>query len=200
VSEPAFALAWEQQAAVVGAYRWTCERLFALCGTWSTSAAAPEVAVLLAALSTRSGWHASMWAERLPVRDGIDPEELSAPLGSSGSLLGDLGSDEGPPAPSAEADAWRMGGLLVVLRRLATTYEAHRRRAVTVSEGPVIEVLDVVLAHLGEDVERCADCLAALEPPVRGLADARRDALDATAPPAPSGGLFVLAATALSGR
>ena len=48
--------------------------------------------------SARHGWHAELWADRLPVLDGVDPEALTRPPSPAAeALFGALaGSDDGP--------------------------------------------------------------------------------------------------------
>jgi hypothetical protein len=179
VDDPRVALAWEQQAALVGAYRWLAEQLFERSGAWSTQAADPPVALRLADLSARMGLQAWFWAERLPRRDGVDADSFVAPLGLMAALVRALDGGGGPA--SRDADAHRLGGLTVVLDRLVRTYERHRVRAVPVSEGPVIEVLDLVTPQVRQDVEACRALLAA-PPDRRALAEGAIAGIEALVP------------------
>ena len=79
----------DELAALVGAYCWVERRIFQIAGAWACSPddapAAPgdrahdELRVWCAALSRRHGSLAGCWAERLPVRAGVDPDGLVAP-------------------------------------------------------------------------------------------------------------------------
>ncbi len=142
---PSAVVAWrtiEELAALVGAYTWLERRLFELTGGWAAGgadhdgpeAAAAECRVWCAAASRRHGALAGRWAERLPVRAGVDATSLVVP-------------PDGPLAPSLEelavAEALPGFGLLVgtVLPWLGGVYTAHLERASPVSEAPVMEIL-----------------------------------------------------------
>jgi hypothetical protein len=141
------ASSWEQQARIVGGYRWIEHRLFELTGAWSTTSAEPEVALHLASASMHHAQHSQWWAERLPVRDGVDPEALSVPYGPLAGPLIDWVVDDGDAEPpSLASDVERLARLYsVFVPRLYATYRVHRSHAVAVSEQPVIDVLDLVL-------------------------------------------------------
>jgi hypothetical protein len=137
-----------QLADLVGAYCWTEHRLFTLMGAWAVEpaaeaggasvAATAERAVFLAAASLRHGALAEAWRDRLPVRAGVERSGfVVAPGGSAGPLSAALDS------LAAEPEPWRrLAGLtMVVLPRLASSYEEHLRVARAVSEGPVLMVL-----------------------------------------------------------
>lgn len=143
------ALTLHQAAELVGAYRWTEERLFALTGRWSTDAGmAPEAQVHLYEASSQHAWHADLWTDRLPALDGFDRDAVTRPSGPVlGPLLGALEAERAAPG--------RLAGLSrVVLPELAAVYRGHLRRAVPVTDGPVIRTLHLVLADL--DAEETA--------------------------------------------
>lgn len=151
-------LTLHQAAALVGTYRWTEERLFALTGRWSGEAAmSPVVQVHFFEASRRHARHAEEWAERLPVVAGIDPLELTRPAGAAGPLLAALEAEE---AAAARVTGW----CRIVLPALATTYRRHLARAVPVADNPVIRVLRAVLADVHEDVEAGEGLLRDLVP------------------------------------
>jgi len=133
---------------LVGAYCWVEHRIFELTGAWASAhcdgaAAETESAagleaerrVWCAAVSGHHGTLAGCWAERLPVRAGVDRAALvTAPDGPLAGALDALG---------AEPDLGAGVAVLVqtVLPRLEATYLAHLRAATAVSEAPVMEVL-----------------------------------------------------------
>jgi len=125
-----------QLARMVGAYCWAEHRLFTLTGAWALEPGDPEVTVYLAALSRRHGVLAEAWRDRLPVRAGIDREELvAAPPGPLGPAIERLAGEPGLPG--------RVGGLVQsMLPRLVATYQAHLGTAAPVREGPVLMVLE----------------------------------------------------------
>jgi hypothetical protein len=137
-------VAWrsiDQLAYLVGRYCWTEHRIFELAGAWATAPAADglnaseaEVRVWCAAVSRRHGDLARRWAERLPVRAGVDAAALIAPPGRLASAFDALG---------AVADPVCGAGVLAgpVLGSLDTAYAGHLETASAVSEGPVAEVL-----------------------------------------------------------
>jgi hypothetical protein len=130
---------------LVGGYRWIEQRLFELLGGWSAEAVEPELRVHLDAQSERHAWHASLWADRLPVRDGVSADSLTvAPTGAA-PVFRAL-DEAGPEAAPLVAALYR-----VVLPRLVTGYSSHLRAAVPVSDGPVIRALRLVLADEIED-------------------------------------------------
>jgi hypothetical protein len=144
-------------AVLVGTYCWLEHRLFELTGRWATEpgdrdraevagdvaigdgaigdvAVGAECRVWCAASSRRHGALAGRWAERLPVRAGVDAAALVRAPG-------------GPLAPALEklaAEEVNRGfGLLVetVLPWVGGVYATHLSRTSPVSEAPVIEVL-----------------------------------------------------------
>ena len=61
-------------AALVGEYRWIELALYTLLGRWVVDVPLAAVQVHLDAQSMRHAWHAELWAERLPVLPGSDPD------------------------------------------------------------------------------------------------------------------------------
>jgi hypothetical protein len=133
---------------LVGAYCWVEHRIFELTGAWASAPAddagtgtaseralQAERRVWCAAVSRHHGALAGCWAERLPVRAGIDRCALVAP--PDGHLADALDALE------AEPDLCTGVGTLVqgFLPRLNGAYLAHLRTAAAVSEAPVMEVL-----------------------------------------------------------
>jgi len=132
----------EELAGLIGAYCWVENRVFELTGVWAKGTGngprgglEPAQRVWCAGVSRRHGLLAARWAERLPVRAGVDRGALvTAPAGPLA-----LGLD----ALAAPSDA-RVGLAALVealLPRLQALYGAHRHTASPVSEGSVLEVL-----------------------------------------------------------
>jgi hypothetical protein len=131
----------DELAGLVGAYSWVENRIFQISGAWASGTDAPGAAldpalrVWSAAVSTRHGAWAARWAERLPVRAGVDRAALvTAP---DGPLAGAL------DALAATPDV--QGGVKVlvqtVLPRIGGVYKAHLSTASPVGEAPILEVL-----------------------------------------------------------
>jgi hypothetical protein len=153
----------DELAGLVGVYCWVESRIFEVTGTWATEAGPdpdgedpdrgdpdgrldPALRVWCAGVSRRHGLLAARWAERLPVRAGVDRAALvTAP---AGPLAGALG------AMAATPDA-RVGVETLVqaaLPRLRAIYGLHRRTASPVSEGSVLEVLAAAQQDLTAEI------------------------------------------------
>ena len=127
----------DELAELVGAYCWVEHRIFELTGCLGDraggrrgTAAAAELRVWCAAASRRHGALAGRWAERLPVRAGVDPAELvRAP---AGPLAGALER----PGGRARRRSGRVGALVeTVLPWLGGVYGAHLRTALARQRG-----------------------------------------------------------------
>ena len=152
-------------AALVGEYRWIEATLFATLGAWVTDLPLAGVQVLLDAQSMRHAWHEELFAERLPVRAGADPDGLTTPSPATAALFAALDGIEVPEVgpgsswpPADRAGAPRPGALprlaglyRVVVPRLVTTYTRHLRVTVPVADGPLRRALRLVLRDEVED-------------------------------------------------
>jgi hypothetical protein len=153
-----------ETAALVGEYRWIEHGLYRLLGEWVPDTAVAAVQVHLDAQSMRHAWHAELWADRLPVLTGVDPDGLTVPSGPTSALFTTL-SGEAPPVagsgatwqpaadePERPAALPRLAGLYrVVLPRLVVSYQRHLRAVSAVTDGPVARALRLVLNDEIED-------------------------------------------------
>jgi hypothetical protein len=132
----------DELAALVGAYCWFEHRIFEVSGAWATGPGGDdedvaELRVWSAAISRRHGALAGRWAERLPVRAGVEsaalvrapaePEELAEAfeeLGATKALISGVSVLVETVLP------W-VGGI----------YGSHLADAAPVSEASVMEVL-----------------------------------------------------------
>jgi hypothetical protein len=137
-------------ASLVGGYRWIEQRLFELLGGWAAEATRPELRVHLDAQSARHAWHASMWADRLPVRDGVSIDELTVAPAAAARVFDVIGQ-AGSETTGANTRLLLAGLYRVVLPRLVTGYSDHLGATAPVSDGPVIRVLRLVLTDEIED-------------------------------------------------
>jgi hypothetical protein len=160
-------------AELVGAYCWVERRMFALTGAWASEPAATgngeaELAVWCAAASRRHGLCSERWAERLPVRAGIDASGLvAAPPGPIGEAFDALAAEPGR--------AVRVTVLLgAVLPRLGRVYEAHLEAALPVSEAPDMEVLAQAQREIAGEI-RGGRTLVAGFPEGRARGESLRD-------------------------
>jgi hypothetical protein len=151
VPEPVVWRRIDELARLVGRYCWTEHRIFELAGAWATApatdgveAVGAEVRVWCAAVSRRHGDLARSWAERLPVRAGVDPAALVAPSGQLASAFDALGAVTDPVCGA---------GVLAgpVLAGLDAAYAGHLETASAVNEGPVAEVLVAARLTLAAD-------------------------------------------------
>jgi hypothetical protein len=143
----------------VGEYRWIEHSLYRLLGEWVVEMPIAAVQVHLDAQSMRHAWHAELWADRLPVRDGSDPDARTVPSGPANALFAALSgaappeAGPGSPWPASEEDVFGHPGALprlaalyrVVLPRLVTSYERHLRVVSPMTDAPVARALRLVL-------------------------------------------------------
>jgi hypothetical protein len=126
---------------LIGGYQWVERRVFEVLGSWVGNEVLPEARILLDAQSQQHGWHAELFAERMPVIDSVDPAAYVLP-------------------PSAEADrllsmlgGGQSGGTLlrlvslarVLLPRLVAGYALHLRRTAPVADAALSRALRLVL-------------------------------------------------------
>ncbi len=134
----AVAPAWREigtLARLVGAYCWAEDRIFGLAGEWAgREELAAETRLWCAAASRRHGLLACAWAERLPVRAGVDRAGLVVAPGPGASEAFEA-------LAAAPAASGVLGLLTVVLPCLQRLYRSHLCSASPVSEAPVAEVL-----------------------------------------------------------
>jgi hypothetical protein len=149
------ARAWrgiDELAGLVGVYCWVENRIFEVTGAWVTGSGPdldgedpdrgdpdgglePALRVWCAGVSRRHALLAARWAERLPVRAGVDGAALvTAPAGPLAGALGAMAA-----TPEARVGVETM--VRSVFPRLRAIYGLHRSTASPVSEGSVLEVL-----------------------------------------------------------
>jgi len=132
----------DELAALVGAYCWLEDRIFELTGAWATAPEAvdgdvAELRVWSASVSRRHGALAGRWADRLPVRAGVESAALvTAPDGPPGLA-------EALEELAATKELGVGVGALVetVLPWVGGVYRSHLAVATPVSEASVMEVL-----------------------------------------------------------
>jgi hypothetical protein len=142
----------DELAELIGAYCWVENRIFGLSGAWASGAGhdaaevlEPALRVWCASVSARHGALASRWAERLPVRAGVDPGALvTAPAGPLARALDLVAAGPAPVGAATLVGA--------VLPGLLGAYGAHLRTASPVTEAPVLEVLAGALRDLGGEI------------------------------------------------
>ena len=153
-----------ETATLVGEYRWIEHALYRQLGTWIPDTAVAAVQVHLDAQSMRHSWHAELWAERLPVLTGADPDGLTAPAPATAALFSALSGE--PPVATGAGSTWppagqvterpaalpRLAGLYrVVLPRIVVSYQRHLGVVSPFTDGPVARALRLVLNDEIED-------------------------------------------------
>ncbi|MGH9016141.1 MAG: hypothetical protein ACRDY1_00190 [Acidimicrobiales bacterium] len=132
----------DEQARIVGNYRWIELRLFEILGAWVSSEAVDEARLLFDVYSAQHAWHAELWADRLPVLDEVDPATLTVPPSAEVERLLVLLSGD----TQAGGTLLRLVGLArVVIPRLIAGYGVHLRHARPAADGPVVRSLRLVV-------------------------------------------------------
>lgn len=127
-----------------GAAGWLDARLFEILGGWVASVPEPEVRIALATQASHHGWHAQLWAERLPTLHEVDPATWVAPAMGVEPAVALLAA--------ATGTVERLVGVhRVLLPRLVAAHAAHLAATSPVADGPTIRTLRLVLRDEQED-------------------------------------------------
>jgi hypothetical protein len=138
-SSPDVAASLGVTARTLGGYAWLEARLFEILGAWVHDVPEPEVKIQLAADSHHHAWHAALWRERLPVSQGTDGEHLVAPAGPWAAFV--------TAFQRSTTTVERLVALYrVVLPRQVANYQDHLDTASSITDGPTIRALELVLA------------------------------------------------------
>ena len=157
----------DELARLVGAWCWTEQRVFEITGAWGSTvrpgddagerlgSGVPSLTLWCAAAARRHGDLARAWADRLPVRAGVDRAALVTP--PAAALAADLDTLGALPV-GLEGFAVLVEAVLPGLRRV---YADHLATASPVSEGPVIELLVGAGTVLAGEISDAGRLLAA---------------------------------------
>jgi hypothetical protein len=138
------------RAARVGGWVWCERRAFELLGSWAGTTPEPAVAVLFGEMSRRHGWHAELFADRLPELASVDAEALvAAPGPATLALVDAVASSEAGTSGTARLVAWYR----VLLPSMVAQYRASARTLSSVAEPSLVRWLDIVLR---DDLEEWA--------------------------------------------
>ena len=159
----------ENTARLLGAYSYVEGRLYEVLGTMASDEPLARAALLFEELSQQHAWHASLFAEHVPVLAGADPGSLRASPGTPAELALER-------LAGAADSAARLAMLArAVLPRLVAGYRRHLERANRSSDAPVIRALRLVVRDEVEAGLECEtlleECLAGVDP-ARALAEA----------------------------
>jgi hypothetical protein len=139
----------DELAGLIGAYCWVENRIFEITGAWASGPGdglASAERVWCAGVSRRHALLAARWAERLPVRAGVDRDTLV--VAPAGQLAGALDALAVTPAAAIGVAAL----VHTVLPRQLAIYLRHARTGPPVCEGPVLEVLAAACPELTAQV------------------------------------------------
>jgi hypothetical protein len=141
------ALTLEEAGRLAGRHRWVEMRLFETLGGWVQTVPELEVKLRIGADAPHHAWHAELWWERLPELAGVDRGELTAPFGAAAAVMDAVGEPGGPGQTIEKL----VGVYRLVVPRIVAAYTTHLRQASTVSDGPTIRCLRLILRDELED-------------------------------------------------
>ncbi|MEJ7765082.1 MAG: hypothetical protein WKF86_06265 [Acidimicrobiales bacterium] len=128
-----------------GGASWLDARLFEVLGDWVHSTPEPEVKIALATQSSHHGWHATLWADRLPTLHDVEPASWVGP--PSAGVQQAVGLLAG-----ATTTIERLAGLhRALLPRLLAAHAGHLEAASPVADAPTIRTLRLVMLDEAED-------------------------------------------------
>ena len=131
-------LALHAVARRAGAARWLDARLFETLGGWVSSVPEPEIKIALAVQASHHGWHATLWAERLPTLHDVEPSSWVGPASAGVESAVDL-------LASATLSVERLVGVhRVLLPRLVAAHTEQLEAACPVTDAPTIRTLGLV--------------------------------------------------------
>jgi len=127
-----------------GAACWLDGRLFEILGGWVASVPEPEVKLAVAAQAAHHGWHATLWAERLPSLHDVDPASWVVPASGVEAAIARLAG--------ADGSVDRLVGVhRVLLPRLSAAHAEHLDACSPVADGPTLRTLRFVLHDERQD-------------------------------------------------
>jgi len=143
----------DELARLIGVYCWVENRIFELSGVWATEMSdgpwgglEPAQRVWCAGVSRRHGLLVARWAERLPVRAGVDRDALvAAPAGPLAAGLDALAAASDPRVGLAAL-------VETLLPCMQAVYGVHRQTASPVCEASVLEVLTGAHRELADEI------------------------------------------------
>lgn len=138
----------EASARRLGHYRWMEMQLFALLGSWVSTVAEGEVKLRLGPQSFHHAWHAELWHGLLPELAGLDRGALATP--PNDEMVQFVGALAAPDGPGSTADRL-VGVYRVLIPHMIAAYSLHLEQASSITDGPIIRALGLVLHDELED-------------------------------------------------
>ena len=156
------ALPLDVQARIVGGYHWVERRLFEILGSWVETEPSGEAQIVFDVYSRQHAWHAELFADRLPVSDAFDHDDLTrVPDPRIARLLDAVANGTADDAGASTGSAKRRpaGGTLlrlvglarVLLPRLIAGFVVHQRRARVVADAPLVRAIRLTLSDEVEE-------------------------------------------------
>jgi hypothetical protein len=142
------ALTLEEAGRLAGHHRWVEMRLFETLGGWVQAVSELDAKLRIGADAPHHAWHAELWRERLPELAGVNRDELTVPFSAATAALMDAVGEPSGPGQTIEK---LVGVYRLVVPRMVAAYTRHLRRASTVSDGPTIRCLQLILHDELED-------------------------------------------------
>jgi len=122
--------------------RWWELKLFELLGAWVATVPELEVKACLATQSLHHGWHAELWSAVTPGVAHLDGDRLPRPGPALEALADALEAGD-----AGAATIERLVGVYgVVLPGLVAEHRAYLERAETACDGPLMRVVNLILA------------------------------------------------------
>ena len=141
----------------IGRHAWAEMRMFEVLGGWSGTVAEPRARALLARASRHHPCHPALGHDLRPALPPLPAADLVAPDEAPAAIVAALevvdGPDERATLAAVHEDA---------LPRLTARYPEHLERTTSVTDGPTIRALRLVLADLDRDGAAAGELLVAL--------------------------------------
>jgi hypothetical protein len=135
----------------VGCYAWVEGRVFEIMGGWVATVPELDVKLRFGTDCYHHAWHAELWRSRLPQLDQVDRDDLTAPANDElEAFMAALAAPDG----AHETIEKLIGIYRVLLPHKVAAYTHHLRAASSVTDGPVIRALNLVLADELDDWRR----------------------------------------------
>ena len=138
----------EASARRLGHYCWLELQLFELLGGWVSTVAEPEVKLRVGPHSFHHAWHAELWRGLLPELAHLDREGLVRPPNEE--LVQFVEALAVPEGPGSTADRL-VGVYRVLIPHKIAAYSLHLEQASSITDGPIIRALRLVLRDELED-------------------------------------------------
>lgn len=135
-------LSAKEQAVRVVRYEWIEKTLFTLLGSWVSQVEEPEIKIFLSESSFGHGWHAQLLHERRWSNYEPFQQEISPAASNTIQFFQFINNTTAMTTIQKMSAIYR-----VFLPRLISTYNFHLELGFETSEGPLLKVLNFVIAN-----------------------------------------------------